>query len=287
MKLCALILAHHKPVMLGRLVRRLERAGIVAYVHIDAKAHQSEFEEACRNSHAIFINERLSIYWGGFSMVEAVTRLAQSALRDPALTHFVHVSGDSYPIKPDAELLSSLSQDVDWIDVVEAKIGSRTHQRIANTYLPDTNMGALKLRFHEERHLTTEVINSFDEIRSVFAMKTSQNFPWHYAKGANWWCLRRKTLCKCLRVMQENPEFVSWFRYSSNPDESVFNTLVLNFTDPQLCKSSPVFTIWGVVPAPYEFHSSEDIHKIRQSHRPFARKFSADGDDLLQLLDAM
>jgi hypothetical protein len=34
MKLCALILAHQKPVTLGRLVRRLQRAGIAAYVHI-------------------------------------------------------------------------------------------------------------------------------------------------------------------------------------------------------------------------------------------------------------
>jgi hypothetical protein len=287
MKLCALILAHHKPGMLGRLVRRIERAGVAAYVHIDARANQSEFEDACRNSGVIFLAERLPIYWGGFSMVEAVVRLAEYALRNPAFTHFLHISGDSYPIKPDAELLASLSQDVDWIDVAEAKFDSRTYQRIANAYLPDSNLGALKLRFHEERYLTAEVIERFDEIRRIFAMKTSQKFPWRYAKGANWWCLRRKTLDECVRVIQEDCDFVSWFRYSSNPDESVFNSVVLNFTDAQLCQPCPVFTIWGVVPAPYEFHSLEDIHQIRASPRPFARKFSADADDLLELLDSM
>ena len=37
MKPCVLILAHHEPLMLGRLVHRIERAGIAAYVHIDAR----------------------------------------------------------------------------------------------------------------------------------------------------------------------------------------------------------------------------------------------------------
>jgi hypothetical protein len=286
MELCALILAHHKPAMLGRLVHRLERAGIVAYVHIDAKSNQSEFEDACPNSHAVFLAERLSIYWGGFSMVEAVIRLAERALQDAALTHFVHISGDSYPIKSDAELLALLSQDVDWIDLAEAKSDSRMYQRIAKTYLPDSNIGTLRLRFLE-RYLTPEVINSFDEIRRVFAMKTSQSFPLRYAKGAQWWCLRRKTLYEVLRVLRTNDELISWFRYSSTPDESVFNSLVLNFTDAQLYKPCPVFTIWGVTPAPYEFRASEDIHRIRLSALPFARKFSADADDLLQLLDLM
>jgi hypothetical protein len=287
MKLGALILAHHKPVILGRLVRRLECAGIVAYVHIDAKVSQCEFEEACRNTQAVFVADRLSIYWGGYSMVEAVTRLAERALEDPDLTHFIHISGDSYPIKADTELLTLLSQDVDWIDVHESKLDSLTYRRIANTYLPDSSIGTLKHKFHEQRYLTADVIHSLDEIRRIFAMKASQIFPWRYAKGANWWCLRRNTLDKCLRILEENPEFVSWFRYSSNPDESVFNTLVLNFTDAQPCKHSPVFAIWGVVPAPYEFHSLEDIDKIRESDRPFGRKFSADAGDLLQLLDSM
>jgi hypothetical protein len=286
MKLCALILAHHKPVMLGRLIHRLERAGIRAYVHIDADASQNEFEETCRNSEAIFLTERLPIYWGGFSIVEAVVRLAERALQDPTLTHFVHISGDSYPIKPDAELLALLSQDVDWIDIAEPRFDSLTYQRIAKTYLSDSNIGALKLGF-QERYLTSEVVHRFDEIRDIFVIKTSQNFPWRYAKGAQWWCLRQKTLYKCLRVLQENVEFVSWFRYSAIPDESVFNSLVLNFTDAQQCKPCPVFTIWDVVPAPYEFRGSEDIRTIRLSSLPLARKFSADADDLLQLLDFM
>jgi hypothetical protein len=48
MKPCTLILAHHKPLMLGRLVRSIERDGVAAYVHIDAKVDQSEFDDACK-----------------------------------------------------------------------------------------------------------------------------------------------------------------------------------------------------------------------------------------------
>jgi hypothetical protein len=288
MKLCALILAHHKPVMLARLTRRLTRCGIKSYAHIDARANLDEFLRNCEGADVSFLTSRQQIHWGGFSMIEAVVSLAREALSDQGFSHFIHLSGDSYPIKSDQQIIEMLGRDLDWIDLHEAAPGSLTFSRITNTYLPDSRIGALSQgMLHEERYVAKEVIDHLDEIRKVFEIKASQPFPWRYAKGANWWCLRRESLERCLDLIETKPDLVNWFRYSANPDESLFNSLILNFSDSAKYMPCPVHAIWNVRPAPYEFKDLTDLEKIRACQLPFCRKFSAQAPELLDALDSL
>ncbi len=286
MTICALILAHHKPELLARLVRRLKRAGIASYVHIDAKVNPDKFKEECADTGATFSRTRQPVYWGGFSMIEAVAGLAEEAMENKSFTHFLHISGDTYPTKSDKRIVELITEDIDRIDVWEATPGTDTMNRIANTYLPDSRIGALQsFKLHEERYLTLDTVNEFAEIERIFNIKNSQPFPWRFAKGANWWALRRKTLETCLNIIRNNQDMMLWFRYSSNPDETVFNSLVLNFCETEKFKPCPVFTVWNVVPAPYEFRDPSDLEKINSSPQPFARKFAAGAHQLLDKLD--
>lgn len=287
MKLAALILAHRHPNLLGKLTARLTRAGINSYVHIDAKIDQAPFEYNCQNNQVVFLPRRLTIYWGGYSMIEALILLAQTALRDEQVTHFLHISGDTYPIKSDQNLFTQLTQNLDWIDVNEFKEGTVSYKRIANLYLPDTRIGGLRgIKSHEERYLSEEMVNNLADIHRAYQIKTTTKFPWRFAKGANWWCLRRETLKKCLNLIQEQRAIITtWFRYSANPDESLFNTLMLNFFEKESRKPCPIFTIWNVMPAPYEFKDLTDLDKINKSSLPLARKFAEHSSALIEYLD--
>jgi len=287
MTVCALILAHHKPRMLGRLVNRLKRAGIASVIHIDAKIDETPFRQSCEGTGATFVDKRVEVYWGGFSMVEATANLAHAGLRDEGHTHFCHISGDTYPIVSDEKLVSSLTEDLDFIDNYEAKPGGQAYKRIAHTFLPDTRIGALSHGMpHEERYVTADVVAMFEDIARVHAVKAAGPFPWRYAKGANWWSLRRESLVACLGILKDKPDFVDWFRYASNPDESFFNSAALSFLDAAKCRPCPVLSVWNVVPAPYEFRSADDMHHFNNTRCVFARKFSSEATDLLALLDA-
>ncbi|MDO9502629.1 beta-1,6-N-acetylglucosaminyltransferase [Falsiroseomonas sp.] len=253
---------------------------------MDRKVAIDPFVEPCSEFGATLMDDRREIFWGGYSMIEAVSDMARKALADPNFTNFLHISGDTYPIVSNETLADWASRDIDQIDHWPAEPDSLVYRRIKNVYLPDSRIGELRShRRHEERYLSRQIVDSLDEIRSVFEMKHSSNFPITFSKGANWWCLRRATLEMCLDKLRSNRELALWFRYSSNPDESVFNSLVASFADCSKVAQCPVAALWNYAPAPYEFKSVADFGKIASLKQPFARKFAEEAVDLLDHLD--
>ena len=285
MALCALILAHHKAALLARLIRRLEGAGITCLVHVDADADLAVFRDACHGSAATFIPERTKIFWGGYSLIEATIALARHGLRETACSHFLLISGDTYPIANDTDLRRFLLRDRDLIDTEEHPPGSYLHARIARTYLPDTIATAWRGKeYFQDRQLDQGFFALVAEAEAAYRLKQTTTFPLRYGKGSQWWCLRRATLERCLGLI-DNGEYTPWFRFSAIPDESVFNTLVLNFIAAAEVEPGPVYTRWDRLPAPYEFSHLEEFDLLRDSNLPLARKFATDADLLLTVLD--
>ncbi len=96
-----LILAHGDELMLRRLVNRIAPLGRV-YVHIDAKTDISRWlldEFSC-----VFLSQRIPVYWGDWSMVEATTSLLEEALADSSNSRFTLLSGSDYPIISNEEI---------------------------------------------------------------------------------------------------------------------------------------------------------------------------------------
>ena len=72
-----LILAHEDEAMIRRLVTRIAPLGPI-YVHIDAKTNISGW--AWTDLPCTCLGDRVPVYWGDLSMVEATTRLLERAL---------------------------------------------------------------------------------------------------------------------------------------------------------------------------------------------------------------
>ena len=285
MALCALILAHDKVGLTSRLTRRLQQDGVACFIHIDARSDIEAFRQACLPFGARFLAERRRVFWGGFSMIEATIDLAQEALAQTDCSHFLLTSGDSYPLRGRAEIEAYLLRDFDFIDVEEFGPGDEFFGRISNTYLPDTPATSLRATVeHQQRLLDADFFVASDRARANYAMKQSHTFPWRYAKGSNWWCLRRETLARFLELGRQ-ADYVEWFRYSANPDEAFFNTLALNHCAPSTLLPSPIFAIWDKAPRPYEFETLDDLTLLRATDKPFARKFCGQCGPLLDQID--
>ncbi len=287
MALCALILAHHRATLLARLIRRLERAGITCLVHIDADANLATFREACHDTTATFIPERTRIFWGGYSLIEASIALARRGLRDTTCSHFLLISGDTYPITHDGDLRGFLLRDRDCIDTEEFLPESYTYTRMARTFLPDTVATAWRGKeYFQNRQLDQDFFALVAEAEAAYRLKQGTTFPLRYAKGSQWWCLRRASLERCLGLI-DSGEYTPWFRFSAIPDESLFNTLVLNFIPAAEVAPSPVYTLWDRSPAPYEFRHLAELELLRDSKLPLARKFADDAELLLTVLEML
>jgi len=286
--IAALILAHHSPELLGRLVRRLEAYEASCFIHLDAGREIGPFQAACSGTSAIFIEPRTKIMWGGFSIVAATLSLLCAALADKRFSRFALISGDTYPIKPGKEFQRMVMQPFEQIQLGVPPANHVVQNRIERTFLPDSGIGALLQRDGDpsiQRFLTEEDVAEFECIRHVFELKKA-GFPWRYAKGSQWWILTRPTALRCMEVIATETELINWFRYSSVPDEALFQTILENFGPFDLGRTPPLYALWERWPRPFLFTDSVDLDLLKNAAAPFARKFSMkQGEPILDALD--
>lgn len=91
MKICYLILAYNDIGNLKRLVNRLNE-NAVFIIHIDKKTDIEPFIEAFKsydNVEFLCNKNRVKIYWGGFSIVQAEINLVKRALQNEKYLKYV------------------------------------------------------------------------------------------------------------------------------------------------------------------------------------------------------
>lgn len=103
MRIAYLILAHKNPEQVKRLVRLLDSD---VYIHIDRKSDMDKFHIS--DPKVKYINKRVNITWGGFSMIKATLKLINVARNNNNYDYYILLSGDDYPLRSLDELESFL-----------------------------------------------------------------------------------------------------------------------------------------------------------------------------------
>jgi len=290
-KIAFLIAAHTEPKLLARLVSVLASPWSHVFVHVDAKADIGIFlHELSDTSGVTLIRDRVRVYWGGWSQVEASLRLMQTALEhDPAFARFVLLSGCCYPLRSNRSLRDHLfTDDAEYIGLVrmpDAK-AEKPIERLTRWHFEggDRTIGG--------KAALLRLLN-----RATFygpprdAMTALDGFV-PYA-GSSWWALTRDTVQTIMHTVATRPELVALFRHSAFPDESFFHTIVANSVPPERIRGPLTFADW--TPGPERPHPVCTLHLARllgpdrcEEWPPyfFARKFSARNAHLLDVIDA-
>ncbi len=74
MKIAHLMLVHNNPRLQDRGTRTLSSKGCAFFIHVDQKANIREFSGICGDN-IFFSEQRIPVYWGEFSQVDATIRL--------------------------------------------------------------------------------------------------------------------------------------------------------------------------------------------------------------------
>src|SRR5262249_41192696 len=100
-KLAYLIVAHHQPTHLARLIRALDQDNSAFFIHIDAKVPLAPFTAVVpQRDNLLFLPHRVEVQWGRISVVQAVLQLIHTAVASgQAFTYYILLSGSDYPIK--------------------------------------------------------------------------------------------------------------------------------------------------------------------------------------------
>ncbi len=89
-KIAYLVLAHHDPIHLERLVNAINYKARV-FIHLDRKTNNVKYSHIADMNSVDFIVEREKVYWGGPSQVKAILNLMKAALKKVTLEKFTHL----------------------------------------------------------------------------------------------------------------------------------------------------------------------------------------------------
>lgn len=295
MPLAYLILAHKQPQQLARLFRAIHHEADTVVLHIDARApqdmHALASELAARHPNVRVLPPR-GIVWGGFGIV-AVQLEAMAAALDSRRPwrHFVNLSGQDFPLRPRAEIITDLAARpetsfVRWFDPIRNPLWKNARDRMTRVHLTHPAI---------DRLLHTPGLGR--RLRALLGCRNSlpvvpfyrRRWPdfFRYYGGSNHVVLSRAA-CDYLVTAPAAHRIARWLRSAAIPDEIFFQSALLNSPlAPTILNDDRREIDFPAYAAHPRVFTADDFPRLRSSEKYWARKFdeSVDGE-ILRLLSS-
>jgi hypothetical protein len=286
MKIAYLILAHDNPRHLHRLTRALAPSSSSIFIHIDRKSDLRDFNDVCEENVRV-LEERVPVYWGDFSQVEATLRLLKTALAEhPACDYFILLSGTHYPIQPSEYIKAFFEREAGHEFINAAPMGTSISRLINFTPRPWDPV-TLRLAFKIAKLIRMPLVRNYSACFGSLV-------PYY---GSAYWSLTRGACQYIQNFVSEEKSIVNFFENTRCPDESFFQTILNNSGYASRIARSVSYEDWsagGSSPAilterNLSVFEGESAIIVRDSGGPrealFARKFSDFSDEVLYAID--
>ncbi len=204
------ILVHRYPHQFKRLFKAIYDPENHYLIHVDKRAGIDLYKEV-RGFLADFPNAHLlksqSVVWGGYSMVDVELRGMKKLLKlSTKWDFFINLSGQDFPLKPQSVIKDFLKENIgrDFMKIDnQVKMRPNTLNRIEN-YFVEGSDGFLGTPF--KRPYLTNVTPYI---------------------GGQWKILSRDC-CEFICSSRKVARFKSYYRHTLIPDESFFQTVLMN-----------------------------------------------------------
>lgn len=291
MRIAYLVMTHQNPRLLRRVTEKLSSEDSAFFIHVDAKSDLAEFSGiACSNVH--FVEKRVPVYWGEFSVVDAVLRLLRQATTGPTeYDYVVLLSGSDYPLWSRDYISCFLRENrgTEFMSIVRMPCESAGQ--------PLSKINRIWIQSNKPvRRLVMRALAKLGLARRDYRRFLGDLEP--YA-GDMWWALTADACRYILDFVERNQSVRKYFETTPAPDEMFFHTILGNSPYASRLRRNLVYTDWsagGSHPALIDekhisFFAAHKKVSVNSVFGPgealFARKFSDDRLDLLDKIDAM
>ena len=295
MKIVYLILAHKNIHQLIRLVERINSEDSLTYIHIDRKAKHFPINDLKKQIHRydnVCMTRRYGVNWG-YAHIPVYRIIQYIHSRKVDFDYAILLSGQDYPLKSQRTIISILQKHY-------------PHELLEYHPLPCDDLGVEECASRIEKwHFS--VFNrvftfppSSPNIRwwkkiGIFAMsmllnekrKLPDNYEPHI--GSAWWCLTRDAISYLSKFLasRQGKRFINFFYYTHIPDESFFQTLLLNSPIRDRIHADNLRYIRFKTGSSHpDILTKNDYYDLVSSDKLFARKFdTAVDEEVLDMLD--
>ena len=290
MKAAILIMAHHQPARLAKLVEFLTCDWTRIFIHIDRKSDIAQFLKCIpKHQNITFIEDRIEVNWGGFSPVEATLNLLHASLQfGEDFERFCLLSGSDFPIKPLSEIKAAFNSEKEFM-----RIDRRLH-------LSENNK---QVDFVKYFHFADSPFAKTTAPPPKISRKIYDKIDLYH--GSQWWCLTFGCIKYITEFLQENNDYIIFHKHTFAADEIFFHSIVKSSPfaahithDFAKAKDIKMHFASGDRGSHYiewdkttiyrhpKILDEQDLHNLLNSQALFARKFEEGiSDNLLQALE--
>jgi hypothetical protein len=291
MKIAYLITAYNNPNHLKKMISKITCADSSFFIHVDLKSNIDDFSNII-GENVFFTKYRLPVYWGEYSMVEAILLLIREALNNSLnYDYLVLFSGSDYPIRSteyihDFLLRKKGTEFISMVRMPNLEAGFPL-ARINKMCLPSTRpLGKFIVRVLGKMNLAGR-----DHKKYLNGL-----VPWG---GSTWWALTKDACRYILSFVKDNDSIVNYFKHISCAEEMLFQTILGNSPFRERIHRNLIFMDWsagGPHPAmigPKHLALFEAVDKVvmNDAFGPgevlFARKFSDNDPEKVRRIDEM
>ncbi|MGA2151173.1 MAG: beta-1,6-N-acetylglucosaminyltransferase, partial [Geobacteraceae bacterium] len=225
MRIAYLLLVHNTPNHLQRLLSALKYKNDDFYIHVDRKSSCSFENEV--GERIYFTRERIPVYWGEFSQVEAILMLIRQALNTGnKYDYFILLSGSDYPIRSPGYIHNYLQKNYgdEFINVTEMpndELGKPL------TRITEYRVGSDKplRRYIYEKIVGCKRLFGAGYFRRDFSKIFGDIVPY---SGSTWWALTGEACKFVVDFTSSHKICFEFFRNTLCPDEMFFQTVLGN-----------------------------------------------------------
>lgn len=267
MKIAHLILIHENPCQLKRLIQRLAHPDADFYVHLDFKTEISPFL-SLQSKHVKFVANRVEVYWGAYSIVQATVNGLEEILRTGNNYDYINLmSGQDYPIKstndihhffrenPNKAFMHTLSIENEWQEAIP---------RLTKYHLSNFTFAG---KFTVEKWMNI-CLPSRIMPNNLVAVGRSQ-----------WFTITSVHAEYLINYLKENKNVKRYFQLTWGSDEFVFQTILFNsIYQKDMVNDNLRYIDWSENKASPKTFTINDLPILLNSGKLFARKFNENVD---------
>jgi hypothetical protein len=291
MRIAYLIMTHENPQVLQKTINTLSFGDeeCAFFIHVDRKTAFEKFSSVSGQN--VRFVERIPVYWGEFSQVEAILSMVRQAIESPTgYDYCVLITGSCYPLRTGGYIrrFFEANRGLEYMDILKVP-----------------GPGKPISRFDTIRHPSNKPVRRFT-FRALAKIGLARQDHRKYLgglepySGDGAWALTREACRYLLDFMSVNPRLEGYFRKTFAPDESFFHTILGNSKFRTRMRRNLVYAVW---PGPANGHpaviSHEHVASLEAQDKVsrddiygpgellFARKFSDGRLDVVRRVDAM
>ena len=279
-------MAHSNPTQVRRLISRIWSPHDTIVIHYDKKSpkcEHREIQDIARQFGNVIVQPSLSVLWGRFSLLRAQLSGMKCALDSGVnWSHWINLSGQCYPLVSAAlihERMNMLGESslVRSFDPLQESDWGATDERIRFRYVNSAAIDRLLRVPFVGRKLRQHLFGGAQIPRWPFLRGDPLDGVRWYG-GDNWVSLSRSA-AKYICTSSQAEMIISMLRFSALPEESVFQTVLMNSEFSRTVVNSHGRMInWSKGKASPGVFTERDYDSIELASRQgalFARKFDA------------